>query len=126
MSLAQRERPYKALTYVNLPGNDDPPYKPGEMIPVDKLIEAGQTDDNIADLLASNAIGDEGDELHPDHRPVDPTIPSLAAMVENAKRVASKMEARGEKVPPELAKLANLDYRHVTDTDKGVSEDANS
>jgi hypothetical protein len=123
--LEQRQEPYKALTYVNNPSNDDPPWKPGDMIDPADLISAGQTDENINDLLACGAI-EEDDEVHPDHRPPDPTAPSLARVVEDAKRLVAELERKGEEVPGDLQAVAGLDYTHVVSGDNGGGDDKTS
>lgn len=59
----------KALTVVNLPGVGRK--NPGDKITKKELAGAGQNDDNIKQLVDDGAIGDDDDELHLDHQPIE-------------------------------------------------------
>lgn len=57
---------YKALTYVNL--SDDNVKEPGDIVTGKELEEAGQTEEDIANLVEAGAISSDMDApLHEDH-----------------------------------------------------------
>jgi hypothetical protein len=58
--------PYKALTYLMV---GDTRYSPGDSIKKSDLSDAGQTSENIKELLDGGAISENMDaEIHPDHK----------------------------------------------------------
>src|SRR6266545_6709806 len=100
-----RTKPYKALTVVNIPFNDDPPYRPGEMIPAEEL-QAVQTDEQIKQLVDGGAIGEEGDDIDVSHIIPDPTMPSIQSVVAQAQAMVDQLTEAGEPVPKELKAVA--------------------
>jgi hypothetical protein len=58
----------KALTYIVL---GDKRYEPGDSITRTDLKNAGQTEEQIRELVDGGALGEESDELHPDHMPIE-------------------------------------------------------
>jgi hypothetical protein len=115
---------YKALTYVNLPflDGDGRLYTPGSMIPLDafeesvSLAEESISDPNatlttaeemINDLIQWGSLsGDPEAELHPDHRPVVPGVPTVTGLVSQAQYLVAQLKEEGADVPPELQALA--------------------
>lgn len=113
---------HKVLSIVNLP----PDNRKG---PGDKITKAEweacdppQTEEDIQRLIDDGAISEDMDaEIHPDHLPVDPSVPTIARMVENAKMLVEQL---GDDAPAEVKKLANLDHSHITIKDTGNGGDA--
>jgi hypothetical protein len=120
VTLAQRQRPYKALTYIHLPVVEKD-YAPGDMIEIDDLVAAGQTDEDIENLTEYGSLGEEHDDIHPSHIIPDPTMPTIAKVVEDAKRLVAQLEDAGEEVPDDVRAVAELDYNHATSGDEGKS-----
>lgn len=125
MTLAQRQRPYKALTYIHLPFIEKD-FAPGDSIEIDDLLEAKQTDEDIENLVTHGSLGDEGDEIHPDHIIPDPTMPTIQKTVADAQRLVAELEEAGEEVPAALRAVAELDYTHAVSGDEGKSGEANA
>jgi hypothetical protein len=69
--------PYKALTYLNLPGDPEVRKSPGDKITDKEFKDAGQDAEQIAALIESGAISDDMKaDLHPDYTaPEDITAP---------------------------------------------------
>lgn len=124
MTLAQRQRPYKALTYIHLPVVEKD-YRPGDLVEIEDLVAAGQTDEDIENLTKHGSLGDEGDDIHPSHIVPDPSIPTIQSVVADARRTVEELKAAGEKVPKELKAVADLDYEAVSSGDSGRSVDKN-
>lgn len=62
---------YKALTHILLPGTEVRK-APGETITKQEMKDAGQTDENIQQLLESGTISEDMSvDVHPDHAPVE-------------------------------------------------------
>lgn len=66
----------KALTYVNLP--PDNRKVPGDKITAKELKDAGQTDEDVAALKKSGAIGDDDDPIDEAHVPVEVAVNSVS------------------------------------------------
>jgi hypothetical protein len=122
---------HKALTVIALPVLNEDGFatgetirkEPGETITKAEWKEAGQSDEDVSELLASGSISTDADaELHPNHRPVPAGATSLAAMVESAKAM---VEAMGDDAPAEIKKLAKLDMKNVGSTESVKGGDAN-
>lgn len=120
MGLAQRQKPYKALTFIHLPYIEKD-YKPGDPVEIGDLIEAKQTDDDIENLTSNGSLGEESDEIHSSHIIPDPAMPSIQKVVTQAQATVAKLEEAGEEVPAELRAVAELDYHHATSGDAGKS-----
>jgi hypothetical protein len=58
----------KALTFIVL---GEERFAPGDSITKTQLKDAGQTDEQVQQLIADGALGEDSDELHPDHQPVE-------------------------------------------------------
>jgi hypothetical protein len=115
----------KALTFIHLPFIEED-YEPGKMIPRDRFdayaeqaaaaidsrkTEVPTADEVIAEFIEYGSLSEDPDaEVHPDHRPVDPGAPSVAAMIESARAI---VELLGDDTPEEVRALAKLDYEHV-------------
>jgi hypothetical protein len=121
---------HKALTVIALPVLNDDGFATGETIrkePGDKITKAewdaaGQTDEDIQNMVNAGSISEDMDaELHPDHRPVPTGISSLAQMIESAKAM---VELMGDKAPKEIQKLAELDHRDVNSSDEAAGGDS--
>jgi hypothetical protein len=113
---------HKALTYVNLPPANRK--SPGDTITQEEWDATNplQTEEDIQSLIDQGAISEDMNaEIHPDHLPVDPSVPTLASMVESAKTVVDQM---GDDAPAELKDLAELDYQHVVGGDAGSADEA--
>jgi hypothetical protein len=68
--------PYKALTYLNLPGDPEVRKSPGDKITDKELKDAGQDSEQIAALMKSGAISDDMDaDVHPDHQAPEAAAP---------------------------------------------------
>jgi len=130
---------YKALTVINLPFTDYS-YLPGAMIPRSAFDECAEAtaaafekhpdtivptaQEMIDDMSAWGSLSDDPEaELHPDHIPVDPGLPTIAQMIEQAHDLVEDLENRGQDVPDELRQLANTEWQHVTSTDAGEAGD---
>jgi hypothetical protein len=111
---------HKVLTVIALPVlNDDGAAtgetirkEPGSTVTKAEWAKAGQTDEDIQNMLDAGSISEDMDaELHPNHRPVPAGTTSLGQMVESARQMVELMGE--ENVPAEIKKLAKLDYNHV-------------
>lgn len=125
MSPTNRQKPYKALTHVNLPFIEKR-YAPGDMIEIDDLKAAQQSDEDVQALIDSGALGEEGDDIHPDNIIPDPSMPTIQSVIAQAQAMVEHLKGKGEKVPAELKAVAEMDYSHVTTSDKGVSSERGS
>lgn len=125
MTLSQRQRPYKALTYLHLPFIEVDK-APGDEVSVQELLDAKQTDEDIENLTSNGSLGDEGDDIHPSHIIPDPTMPTIARVISDAQRLVAQMEEAGEEVPDDLRAVAELDYNHAVSGDEGKSGDSNA
>lgn len=123
----------KALTVVNIPFVEDR-FQPGEMISSSVFTESEKAakaalgpdaevisaKEQIADLIKNGSLSEDADaELHPDHRPVSPNAVTLAGVVEQARMLVEAFEERGERVPAELQKMADLSAVSTEDRGKG-------
>lgn len=132
MSLSTRQRPYKALTHINLPflnEGEGKRIKPGESVEIEDLVEAKQTDDDVAALIENGALGEEGDDIHPQNIIPDPGVPTIQIAIAMAQRTIEELKNQGAKdheIPKELKAVAEMDYRHVTSADKGESSERNA
>lgn len=116
---------YKALTHLNLPFIEVRK-APGATITKQELKDAKQTDEDIQELLKYGSISEDMEApLHPSAIIPDPTIPTIASVVADAKRAVRQIEEAGGEVPKQLAAVANLDYNHATSADRGASDDRN-
>lgn len=137
---------YKALTVINLPFIEKR-FLPGSMIPYSDFQESAEmaasvlddrshvdpdaspiltADEQISYFMEWGSISDDPDaELHPDHRPVDPGKPSLAAMVEQAKALVEELEANGHDVPAKLRDFAETSDRQISAVDHAEVGDRN-
>lgn len=120
MTLAQRQRPYKALTYIHLPFIEKD-YKPGDPVEIQDLLDAQQTDEDIENLTDNGSLGEEGDDIHPSHIIPDPTMPTIEKVVADAQRLVAQLEEAGEEVPGDLRAVAEMDYHHAVSGDVGRS-----
>lgn len=123
MSLASRQKSYKALTHINLPFTEVRK-APGDEIKIQELIDAKQSDEDVDALIAVGALGEAKDEIHPDNIIPDPAVPTIQIVVSQAQAMVAQMEAEGEKIPPELKAIAELDYHHAVSADRGVSHES--
>lgn len=123
---------HKALTVIALPVlNEDGAAtgetlrkEPGSKITKDEWAAAGQTDEDIQNMLDAGSISDDMDaELHPDHRPVPAGVSSIAQMVEMAK---AQVELLGDDAPSEIKKLAKLEVKNVNSSDSAKGGDGNA
>lgn len=133
----------KALTFIHLPFVDES-YAPGNMIPRSSFDEyvslanasvthnpedEGATplldaDEVIAEMIKYGSLSDDPSApVHPDHIPVDPNRPTIALLIEQAKQTMADLTEKGQEVPAELQKLAELDHQHVTSGDNGNGGD---
>lgn len=114
----ERTQSYKALTYINLPFIEER-FAPGDEVPVDRLVEAQQSDDNIQALVDAGALGELDQDIDPSHIIPDPTIPNIHLVVAQAKALVAELEEAGEEVPGEVRAVAELDYTAIGDKDAG-------
>lgn len=121
----ERTQSYKALTYLNLPFIEER-YAPGDDVPIDRLIEAQQTEENIQDLVNGGSLGEADAEIDPSHIIPDPTVPNIHLVVAQAQALVEELEENGEEVPDEIRAVANLDYVAVMDKDIGEGTAANA
>lgn len=122
MALANRQKPYQALTTINLPFIERL-ILPGEPVEIDDLKAAQQTDEDVEALISNGALGEEGDELHPSTIIPDPSVPTIQSVVAQARAAMEELKAAGEKVPSELKAVAELDFNAVTGSERGSSSD---
>lgn len=134
---------YKALTFINLPFTDWS-FSPGDIIDHSAIEEYATNaaaamptpseefgghvptaDEMIDHFIEYGSISEDLDApLHPDHIPPDPSIPTLALLIEQAKASVAFMEENGQEVPEELRTFAETDYRHVVaEGDSGTGGD---
>lgn len=123
MSLANRQRPYQALTHINLPFTEVRK-APGDTIEIQELIDAQQADEDVDRLIADGALGEEGDEIHPDNIIPDPGIPTIQSVVAQAQAMVEQLKSEGQEIPKELKSVAELDYKHAASADKGASSES--
>lgn len=97
---------------------------PGDMVEIQELVDAKQTDDDVDALIANGALGEDGDEIHPDNIIPDPAIPTIQSVVAQAQGMIEELKARGESIPKELKAVAELDYNHASSADKGASNES--
>lgn len=70
---------------VDVPSGESKRFEPGETITKKDLADAGQSDEQIAELIEFGSLSEldaMDTPLHPDHQPVDPTgatVPEEAA-----------------------------------------------
>lgn len=116
---------HKALTVIGLPVfNEDGVAtgetirkEPGSKITKEEFNKAGMTQEQISEMEDAGSISTDMDaELHPDHIPVPANMPSVAALVQQARVL---MDQLGDDVPAEVKKLAALDHE-----ERGSSEAA--
>lgn len=82
---------YKTTTFLNLPP-DDNKLPPGSIVTKAQLEEAGQTDDNIAQLLKSGVLSEDLDTpINKVHEPVEVPSPTY-----EAETVTDNDEGKGE------------------------------
>jgi hypothetical protein len=125
VTLAQRQKPYKALTYLHLPFSEVDK-RPGDLVDPQELIDAKQTDEDVETLVANGSLGEEDDDLHPSTIIPDPAMPTIASVVADAQRLVAELEEAGEEVPAELKATADLDYTHAVTGDTGKSGESNA
>lgn len=125
MTLAQRQRSYKALTYIHLPFIEKD-YAPGDSVEIGDLIDAKQTDEDVENLVGNGSLGEEGDDIHPSHIIPDPSMPTIGSVVANAQKLVAQLEENGEEVPADLRAVAEMDYQHVMSGDAGAAGDGNA
>lgn len=133
---------YKALTFINLPFIERS-FGPGNTIEssdLEEYVEAATkatpvyddergghvptVEELVEHFTQFGSLSDDLDaELHPDHRPVDPTKPTLAVLIAQAQGLVEQLEADGRDVPDELRTLAETEYKHVTAADAGQGAD---
>jgi hypothetical protein len=66
----------KALTFIQL---GDKRFAPGDEITDEELKEAGQTEEQVKELVDAGSLGDADAELHEDHRPVEAPAGTITA-----------------------------------------------
>jgi hypothetical protein len=66
----------KALTYIML---GDTRYAPGEEVSREDLEAAGQTEEQIKELVDGGSLGETDTPLHPDHVPAEAPEGTIAA-----------------------------------------------
>lgn len=125
MALSNRQKPYKALTTINLPFIEKL-ILPGEPVEIDDLKSAQQTDEDVQALLDSGALGEDSDELHPDSITPDPSVPTIQSLVAQAQRTIAELEESGAEIPAELRAVAELNFNAVTGSERGSSSDGNA
>ena len=64
---------YKALTFLMV---GDEKKSPGDSVSLAELEAAGQTPENVKQLLESGALGGQDDEIDPAHQPVEVEAPA--------------------------------------------------
>jgi len=121
-----RTEPFKVLTVLNLPFNDDPPKYPGDTITVAELEAAQQTDEDIQRLITTGAIGEADDHINAAHIVPDPGMPNIESVVAQSQALVKQLEEAGEEVPSDLRAVAELDYKHVMTGDEGASNDTSA
>lgn len=134
---------YKALTYIHFPFTDRS-FSPGDTIdrsefeeyeeaasaavPVHDDDRGGHVptaDEMIEHFIEFGSLSDDMDApLHPDHIPADPTKPTIATLIEQAKAMLEQLEETGQEVPDGLRALAETDYQHVVAGDAGSGVDS--
>jgi hypothetical protein len=124
MSLSQRQRPYFARTHINLPFIEDGRRAPGDLVEIQDLIDAKQTDEDVEALIANGALGEEDDGIHSDNIIPDPSIPTIQSVVAQAQSMVDALKAEGLEIPKDLKAVAELDYNHAVVSDKGASNDS--
>lgn len=110
---------HKALTVINLPFTKKR-FNPGYLIPesdfeaeADAAAEANPdghnltAEEQIAHFREWGSLGDEGDDLHPDHRPVDANRQNAEQLRESARLLAEDYDSRGEDLPGDIRKLVD-------------------
>lgn len=125
MSLETRQKPYKALTTLNLPFIEKL-ISPGEPVSIDDLQAAQQTDEDVQALIEGGSLGEKDDDLHPSTIVPDPSLPTIQTVVSLAQAAVTQLEEAGEEIPKELAAVAKLDFTAVAGSEKGVSRDRNA
>lgn len=71
----------KALTHIFLP-HTEVRKRPGDEVTEDELKAAKQSDEDVQRLIEAGALGEDDDDLHPDHRPVTVTVMTGTAAVD--------------------------------------------
>ena len=116
---------YKALTYVHLPIIEKS-FNPGDTVTAEELAEAGQTDDNVNELVKGGSLGSHEDDIRPSHIIPRADMPTIELVVAETKALVEAMDANGQEVPDELRAMANLDYQHVRADDAATGGDDNA